>query len=403
MKIKRFTAPTTRAALELVKQEQGADAVILSSTATDDGVEVVAATDYDEALLHQTGLAKHAEAERALASAPQQNFSATQDSRSEHAADIEYHSLRQEFGSLRELVQTQISQMSWLSLSHDRPEQAALIRSLSGIGLTGDVVASLAQELEKISDPNNAWRHAIAQFARKIPLTLDDPVAKGGRFALLGSTGAGKTATVAKLATRFVVENGARDLGLISFEAQAMSAPEQLVRVGQVLGVPVQQVRGPIDLRDTLCQLDSKKLVLIDTPGRSLRNSNFDRAIAPLADPALGIRRIVVLPGNSQTGFHRETIQRYKPMEPESVTITKLDETTSLGGLLSLLITHQLPISYLTDGQEFASGLQSAHRSRAALASKAVELAKRFREKAPRAAAPATNPVSDSRLLAVKA
>lgn len=50
MKIKRYTAESMRAALTLVRSEQGADAVILSSRRVEDGIEVIAAVDYDEGL-----------------------------------------------------------------------------------------------------------------------------------------------------------------------------------------------------------------------------------------------------------------------------------------------------------------------------------------------------------------
>ena len=50
MKIKRYTAPSMRAALAQVRAEQGPDAVILSSRRSEDGIEVIAAVDYDEAL-----------------------------------------------------------------------------------------------------------------------------------------------------------------------------------------------------------------------------------------------------------------------------------------------------------------------------------------------------------------
>jgi flagellar biosynthesis protein FlhF len=50
MKIKRYTATSMRAALAQVRAEQGPDAVILSSRRGDDGIEVIAAIDYDEAL-----------------------------------------------------------------------------------------------------------------------------------------------------------------------------------------------------------------------------------------------------------------------------------------------------------------------------------------------------------------
>lgn len=53
MRIKRFLAPDMRTALRMVRDEQGPDAVILSNRATAEGIEVVAATDYDESLVAQ--------------------------------------------------------------------------------------------------------------------------------------------------------------------------------------------------------------------------------------------------------------------------------------------------------------------------------------------------------------
>ena len=56
MKIKRYTAASMRAALALVRAEQGPDAVILSSRRSEEGIEVIAAVDYDEALFVEARL-----------------------------------------------------------------------------------------------------------------------------------------------------------------------------------------------------------------------------------------------------------------------------------------------------------------------------------------------------------
>lgn len=53
MRIRRFQAPDMRTALRMVREEQGENAVILSSERCGDGIEVVAATDYDEALVRR--------------------------------------------------------------------------------------------------------------------------------------------------------------------------------------------------------------------------------------------------------------------------------------------------------------------------------------------------------------
>ena len=51
MKIKRFFAADIRQAMKMVKEELGADAVIMSNKSVDGGVEIVAARDFDEQLI----------------------------------------------------------------------------------------------------------------------------------------------------------------------------------------------------------------------------------------------------------------------------------------------------------------------------------------------------------------
>ena len=53
MKVKRFIAEDMRTALRDVKEELGADAVILSSRKLDNQVEILAAMDYDEHLINR--------------------------------------------------------------------------------------------------------------------------------------------------------------------------------------------------------------------------------------------------------------------------------------------------------------------------------------------------------------
>src|ERR1700677_3549308 len=74
MKIKRFVANDMRQAMRDVRAEQGADAVILSTRRLEDGIEIIAAVDYDESLMREA--ARHgaptltAEARAAVAEAP---------------------------------------------------------------------------------------------------------------------------------------------------------------------------------------------------------------------------------------------------------------------------------------------------------------------------------------------
>ncbi|HLM53326.1 MAG TPA: flagellar biosynthesis protein FlhF, partial [Pseudoxanthomonas sp.] len=67
MKIKRFVAPDMRTAFAMVRKEHGPDAVILSNRMVEDGIEIVAATNYDESLVHRTLEAMRPQSPPALA------------------------------------------------------------------------------------------------------------------------------------------------------------------------------------------------------------------------------------------------------------------------------------------------------------------------------------------------
>ncbi|UGB46369.1 flagellar biosynthesis protein FlhF [Frateuria edaphi] len=68
MKIKRFVAPDMRQAMREVREEQGPDAVILSTRKLDEGIEIIAAVDYDEALVREA--ARHGAAPAPAAEPP---------------------------------------------------------------------------------------------------------------------------------------------------------------------------------------------------------------------------------------------------------------------------------------------------------------------------------------------
>lgn len=53
MKIKRFVAADMRSAMNLVRKEHGPDAVILSNRRIEEGVEIVAAANYDESAVQR--------------------------------------------------------------------------------------------------------------------------------------------------------------------------------------------------------------------------------------------------------------------------------------------------------------------------------------------------------------
>lgn len=60
---------------------------------------------------------------------------------------------------------------------------------------------------------------------------------QGGVFALVGSTGVGKTTTTAKLAALCAAKYGASSVGLITLDTYRVGAHDQLRSYGRMLGM----------------------------------------------------------------------------------------------------------------------------------------------------------------------
>jgi flagellar biosynthesis protein FlhF len=177
-------------------------------------------------------------------------------------------------------------------------------------------------------------------------------------LALLGPTGVGKTTTVAKLASRFVREHGARHLGLLTTDNYRVGAHEQLQNYGRLLGVPVQMVDSAEDLATALAALANKRLVLVDTAGMSQRDLRLGEALASLRRD--GLRCYLTLASNAHETMLDETIAAFGALPLAGCVLTKLDECPSLGGTLSALIRHRLPVACVTDGQRVPEDLRPA-------------------------------------------
>ena len=100
---------------------------------------------------------------------------------------------------------------------------------------------------------------------------------------LVGPTGVGKTTTLAKLAGHFALFEKRR-VALITADRYRIAAVEQLKTYGEIIGIPVEVVYTPSEMRRALARHRDKDLVLVDTAGRSSfptpmsTSSSFTRA-----------------------------------------------------------------------------------------------------------------------------
>jgi flagellar biosynthesis protein FlhF len=420
MQVKRFFAADMRQAMKLVRDELGAEAAIIGNRRIAGGVELTAALDYklsalaprvpnieleDELRKTQSRIVT-AQAELTSRSeldtvANRQLFTglAMDDSKqieptleepfrpSVHAAvaaeraernaepSVSHHvyeSMRSELNGLRELLEVQLGSLAWNQLQGSRPQQANLWRRLQRVGLSGPLSRDLLAMVPDSNDQAHTWRMLLAHLARMIATPDVEPLEEGGVIAMVGPAGMGKTTTLAKLAARYVLKYGAQNIALVSMDSFRIGAQEQLKTLGRILNVPVTHVDPGQSLAQALEPLLRKRVVLIDTAGLQASDPALRLQLETLAGRGIKARNYLVLATTSQKQVLSAAYHSYKRCGLAGCILTKLDETASLGEVLSLAVTHELPVAYLTDGPRIPDDLHLPRRHQ--LVSRAVSV-----------------------------
>ena len=411
MKIRTYIARDMRQALRQVREEQGPDAVILSTRSVPGGVEVSAAIDYDMAdaapppppaaaavvpvqsasmfeatvdddgdfatLLSRTAqaAARPAVAMPVAAVATPVATTPVREEAAGHEAPPRAE-LGAELRSLRHMLETQLAKLAWNDLTRRAPAQAELLKELTELGLSQPLASELVSDLPPQLPFDEAQRRVLAVLAHRMPVTGDALLENGGRMAFVGPTGVGKTTAIAKIAARWVLRHGSRDIALVSVDGQRFGAQEQLKVLGRLLGVEAFVLDDVAELPALLARLPERRMVLIDTAGMSPRDPELAGRAAQLQALAAttGIRSCLVLSAAAQAGVLEEAVERFGAFRPGCCLLTKIDEATSLGGTLSMLVRTRLPVSYVSDGQRIPEDLAPARAHQ--LVARAVRLAR---------------------------
>ncbi len=261
----------------------------------------------------------------------------------------EQQDMMNELRSMKGLIEDRFGALAFMEKMQRHPAQAQMTQKLLDCGFSPALIRKLADSLPTDVTDENAWAANVLErnlVTCEGEQGLED---QGGVFALIGSTGVGKTTTTAKIAAAFATKHGAANLGLITLDAYRVAAHEQLRAYGRILGVPVHTAHDRASLEDLLELLAAKKMVLIDTAGMAQRDSRTRELLDMLAHRS--IQKLLVVNSAAQSETIEDVLVSYRAAACKGIVLSKMDEAVKLGPALDPLIRHKLKVVGVANGQ----------------------------------------------------
>ena len=168
---------------------------------------------------------------------------------------------------------------------------------------------------------------------------------------LIGSTGIGKTTTLAKI----LAEQGNlnRKIAILTFDNIRIGAPIHIKEFAHILGFPCQVIKSEADLKKHFSQYMKYDCIFIDTAGTTLYNQNYNNELQKLLEGILLPKDIhLCLNATLRVKEMKKVVEQFMKFKNNKVIITKVDESDSMGPVLSVLHHYNLNISYITNGQD---------------------------------------------------
>lgn len=175
-------------------------------------------------------------------------------------------------------------------------------------------------------------------------------------LALVGPTGVGKTTTIAKIAARALMESRLK-VALVTVDTYRIGASEQVARYGEIMGIPTHVARDRFELWRVIERCATADLVLVDTAGRSISEAVARQAEMLRSVP--GISLALVVSACSGARELAAAADRYRPLGPERLIVTKIDEAVGPGSLVSASVRIGRPVVAVTDGQRVPEDLHA--------------------------------------------
>jgi flagellar biosynthesis protein FlhF len=257
-----------------------------------------------------------------------------------------------EMREMRNQFQAQMETLSNSTLEFS-PNKRDLMSQFLSAGFNLDLAKRVISKLPSDFSAKEAKPWAMNLLAKNMQVLENEAenMHQHGIYALLGPTGVGKTTTIAKIASRFVLKHGNQDVALVSTDTYRIGGHEQLRIYGKILGVEVYAAKDALELQQTLEKLQDKKLVLIDMAGLSQKDKMVSSQLDMLCEASRDIKKIICLNASSTLDTLNNVNKAFAGRGLDGCIITKVDEAIGLGGVINVVLQNKLKVLYLTNGQ----------------------------------------------------
>lgn len=227
-------------------------------------------------------------------------------------------------------------------------------------------VNQIMDENEKVMRNGMSVDFVLSNIYQKMILKLGQPRViemaekKPKVVFFIGPTGVGKTTTIAKIASRFKVEQG-KKVALLTADTYRIAAAEQLRTYANILDTPLTIVYSAEELNEALERVADYDLVLVDTAGFSHKNQEQREEIKRLIDnvePSYEKEIYLVLSATTKYRDLVEIADIYKEIFDFRMIFTKLDETSCYGNIFNMKMYTGADLSYSTYGQNVPDDIE---------------------------------------------
>ena len=231
-------------------------------------------------------------------------------------------------------------------------------------------INQVLEDMDKVLQTSHSLDNLLSNVYQKMVLKLGTPakIVAGERrpkvVFFIGPTGVGKTTTIAKIASKFKVEEG-KKVGLITADTYRMAAANQLQTYANILGVPLNVIYSADELLDTVKKQarenEDLDVILVDTIGFSHKNDEQRQDTKTLVNALGGVYESEVYLVLSATTKYKDLIDianSYMEFTKFNLIFTKLDETRSLGNIFNLKLYTGASLSYITVGQNVPDDIE---------------------------------------------